>query len=318
MKILTPDFWKNKKIIFIPIYIVLAPFVILVQIFDFIKSIVVKPHEEKDLKVICAGNIYIGGTGKTPLSIELINIFKTIGLKSVIVKKKYEDQQDEVDLIKSKNIDIIVEKNRVLGIKQASEKKYSVAVLDDGFQDYSIKKDCIIMCFGSQWLGNGLTIPAGPLRQGFNQIKKSNIVVLNSLNSEISQKCEEKIKEENKDIKIFHSYYTPDKKSLEQLKDQKIFAFAGIGNPENFFKLLTSSGLKVYEKNSFPDHYIYNKEDLDKMISIAKKKEYKIITTEKDYFRCKKFEMKEIDYLPVNLVIKEKNKFVKELEKFIL
>ncbi len=317
MKILKPNFWNYKKVIFVPLYLLLMPFAFILQIFDHMKSFLSKPHQEKGLKVICIGNIYLGGTGKTPLSIELGNLFKNKGKKSVIIKKNYKNQYDEMELVKSKNINLIVEDNRVLAIKKASKENYEIAILDDGFQDYSIQKDLNILCFGSQWLGNGFTIPAGPLRQNLNAIKKSKIIVLNSVNEKIIHKIENKIKKIKNDIMIFHSYYEPDIKILKEVKEERVFAFAGIGNPDNFFKLLSRSGLEIYKKIPFPDHYMYSKKDLDKIILEAKNKKCKIITTEKDYFRCKKYGMKEIDYLPVNLIIKEKSKFVNEIEKLI-
>ena len=104
MKFFKPYFWKKKYSIF---SILLLPISILVQIFFFIKKNTIK-KEIFSVPIICVGNIYIGGTGKTPLAIKMASIFEKLNKTPVIIKKFYKNQNDEVDLIKEKNKNIVV------------------------------------------------------------------------------------------------------------------------------------------------------------------------------------------------------------------
>jgi tetraacyldisaccharide 4'-kinase len=94
-------------------------------------------------------------------------------------------------------------------------------------------------------------------------------------------------------------------------------AFAGIGNPENFFNLLEESDLRIKKKISFPDHYNYSLEELNEFISFSLKHNLKIVTTEKDYFRIKHFHLPQIDYINVQLEISNINGFEKEIIKHL-
>ena len=186
-------------------------------------------------------------------------------------------------------------------------------MLDDGFQDHSIHKDINILCFSSnQLIGNGLTMPAGPLREPFNRITNAQIVIING-KRDIN--FEKKIKKFSNKIKIFYSYYEIVKS--KKLLNKNILAFAGIGNPENFFKTLKENNFKLRKSFSFPDHYDYSKNDLIKMINVAKNNKMKIVTTEKDFFRIKKFNLKDIKNINVKLKIKRQKEFLSEIQKII-
>ena len=100
---------------------------------------------------------------------------------------------------------------------------------------------------------------------------------------------------------------------MKRLRGKKILAFAGIGNPKNFFKLLKEHGLKIKQEISFPDHYNYKKNEVENLMLLAKEKNLKLITTEKDYFRIKQLGFKKIDYVSVNLKIINFKNFEKEL-----
>ena len=122
-----------------------------------------------------------------------------------------------------------------------------------------------------------------------------------------------KIKTISENIQIFYSQYLPN--NLNQFVDQNLLAFAGIGNPNNFFNLLEKNNLKVKKKLSFPDHYNYSEKELKDLVIFSEKNNLKIVTTEKDYFRIKDFKIPQIQYLGVKLEIKNKDKFEKEIIK---
>ncbi len=311
MKLSKPDFWKNKNSI---LAILLLPISIIIQIMYLIKNILVS-KKIFQVPVICIGNIYIGGTGKTPLSIRMFNSLKKTNKNPIIIKKFYNNQQDEARLIKEKTGNIIQDKSRIKAVESAIKKKFNLMILDDGFQDKSLEKSLSILCFNSeQLIGNGFTLPSGPLREPFSSIKNSQIIVINGSRDEVFEKKIYDIGHKN--IKIFYTKYLP--LNIKKLENTEILAFAGIGNPQNFFKLLSNYNLKLKEKISYPDHYEYKKKDIEYLFTLSKKNNLRLLTTEKDFFRLKQLGLNEgINYLSVELGIQEEEKFFDEIKKYI-
>ena len=280
------------------------------QLLLFIKKGITKKIKF-NIPIICVGNIYIGGTGKTPTSILVAKEISKLGKKPTILRKFYKTHEDEHCLIKDNFKDLILSKDRIEGIKKAELLKYDSVILDDGFQDYKIKKDLNIICFNQkQLLGNELVLPSGPLRENLNSIKDANIILINGKKD---IKFENKILRINKNLEIFYSFYEP--KNLNEFKDKKLLALAGIGNPENFFDLIEENNLKIYDKMIFPDHYKFSKNQFIKIVEQARNKNYKIIMTEKDYIKIKKFNINGLNYLKVSLEIKDKEKFLNKIIK---
>ena len=311
MKLSKPDFWKNKNSI---LAILLLPISIIIQIMYLIKNILVS-KKIFQVPVICVGNIYVGGTGKTPLSIRMFNSLKKTNKNPIIIKKFYNNQQDEARLIKEKTGNIIQDKSRIKAVESAIKKKFNLMILDDGFQDKSLEKSLSILCFNSeQLIGNGFTLPSGPLREPFSSIKNSQIIVINGSRDEVFEKKIYDIGHKN--IKIFYTKYLP--LNIKKLENTEILAFAGIGNPQNFFKLLSNYNLKLKEKISYPDHYEYKKKDIEYLFTLSKKNNLRLLTTEKDFFRLKQLGLNEgINYLSVELGIQEEEKFFDEIKKYI-
>ena len=279
MKLLKPKFWKKKNNI---ISIILVPFSFILECIVFIKKKVIKA-ENFNFPIICVGNIYIGGTGKTPLSILLASEITKIGKKTAIVRKFYKNHKDEHDHIIKYHENLILDKNRTIALKNAERGKFQSVILDDGFQDYSIKKDLNIICFNQkQQIGNGRVIPAGPLRENIKSLKEAQIVVINGKRDDTFEK---KILEANNNLDVYYSRYKPS--NVDEFKKQKLLAFAGIGNPENFFELLQEYGLNVSKSIIFSDHHNFNHNELLKLIDTANQSNLKIITTEKDFMRLK-------------------------------
>ena len=149
-------------------------------------------------------------------------------------------------------------------------------------------------------------LPAGPLRERFNSLKKANVILING-KKDIN--FEKKIVSINKNIKIFYSYYKPS--NIDQFKNKKLLAIAGIGNPYNFFKLIEENNLKIEKKLIFPDHHIFNETEVKSIINESLHKNLHIIMTEKDYFKIRNFNIDNINYLKVSLEIHEKQNFIK-------
>ena len=300
-----PKFWNNK---IHPFTILLFPLSIIYTFFIYLKKKISKV-KKFHIPIICIGNIYVGGTGKTPISIFLANELNKLKKKPVILRKYYKSHIDEYRLIKNNFKDLIINENRIDGLHEAEKSNYETVILDDGLQDYKIKKNLNIVCFNSnQLIGNGLVFPAGPLREKLSAIKETEIVIING-NKNIE--FEKKILRINKNIEIFYSSYKP--LNIDKFKNNRLFAVAAIGNPENFFKILENNGLLVEKKKTYPDHYIFSENEIKKIFEEAKEKNLKLILTEKDYFKIKDFGINGISYLQVKLEIEEKNKLINKI-----
>ena len=310
MKFNKPRFWDRKKISFFSI--LLFPLTLVVVTVIFFKKIFSTP-KEFDIPIICVGNIYLGGTGKTPTSIFLAIELTNLGFKPAIIRKYYEDHKDEHNLIKHSFADLILSNNRENGIREAVKRGYDIAILDDGLQDYKIKKKLSIVCFNQkQLIGNGQVIPSGPLRESLNAVKNTDIILING---DKAPNFEKRLLKINKNLQIYYSYY--EAVNIDQFKNHNLIAIAGIANPENFYFLLEKNNLNLKEKLTFPDHYRFTKNQIQNIINEAKNKKLKIIMTEKDFFKINEFKLEKINYLKVSLKVSDKEDLMKKIKKYL-
>ena len=308
MKLIKPKFWDAQKISIWSI--ILYPLTLLFILVTLLKKRIQK-EKKFPIPVICVGNIYLGGTGKTPLASELFKIIKLNGKNPGFIKKNYNYLYDEIQMLE-KIGKIFSNKYRNNAINSLILSGHDVAILDDGFQDFSIKKSFSILCFNSkQLIGNGLVIPSGPLRESINSIKRADCIFING---DRNINFESKIFEINEKIKIFYSKYKIN--NLDTLKNKKVIAFAGIGNPSNFFELLKENNFDVIESFSYPDHHAYSEKDYDFLLK-KKERDLSIITTEKDYLRLSEKFKNKIEYVKLDLEIENKNKFINIIKRKI-
>jgi len=309
MNFFKPKFWDKNKISFFSV--LLFPISLLIKVLSLFKRFLIKTNQSS-IPIICVGNIYLGGTGKTPLCIEIFLILKNLNMNPVFVRKKYDSFHDEADLQKQVG-PVYQNKKRIEAVKEALHNKANVAILDDGFQDFSINKNLSIVCFNKkQWVGNGLTIPSGPLREGLSALKRANCVVING---EKNRDIENKIFSKNKEIKIFYTKYKA--QNIDKFKNKKVIGFAGIGNPVNFFNLLKDNNIDILEEIIFPDHYNYFNKELENLINKAKANNIILLTTEKDYLRIDDNYKKNINFLKIAVEIENRNQFIEEIKKVI-
>ena len=309
MNFFKPKFWDKTKISFFSV--LLFPIALIIKFLVFFKRFFIKSNQ-CSIPVICVGNIYLGGTGKTPLSIEIYSILKSLNMNPAFIRKQYTSYQDEFELEKQIG-PIYQNKKRIEAIKKAIQNNVDIAILDDGFQDFSINKNLSIVCFNEkQWIGNGLTIPSGPLREDLSSLKRANCVLINGKkNIDI----ENKIYSKNSEIKIYYAKYKP--ANISEFKNKEVIAFAGIGNPINFFNLLKKNNINVTEEKKFPDHYNYSEKELKNLINKSKVKNSILLTTEKDYFRINKNYRKNISFLKIVVEIQNRDQFIEEIKKII-
>ena len=307
MKLYKPRFWDRRKFSVWPY--ILFPFSIIVNLINLLKFKYSK-KEKFNVPIITVGNIYLGGTGKTPLCIEIFQILRSLKLNPAFVKKYYDEHSDERKLLE-KSGKVFSNQQRSEAIKLLIEEKFRVAILDDGFQDPNINSDISIVCFNEkQWIGNGFVIPSGPLREALTSLKRCNYVFING---DQNLNIENTISKFNADIKIFYTKYKL--LNLDNIKDKRVLAFAGIGNPKNFFDLLKDNNIQVVKTAIFPDHYNFKKIDIFNLNKKAKELNSFLVTTEKDYSRLNNEDKKNIICLKIELFIDKKKEFTNELKK---
>ena len=302
-----PKFWDYKK----PnvLAYLLFPIATLIQIFAFFQK---KSKKKKfNIKTICIGNIYVGGTGKTSLSIKINKILNKKNLNSCIIKKFYNSQIDEQNILKN-NGKIFISSSRIDAISKAESQNYKFAILDDGLQDASIICDTNIVCFNNiNWIGNGMTIPAGPLRESVNSLKKYNHIFLNG-NMENLDFLKKKILKINSKIQIHIGEYKP--VNIDEFdKSDNYLIFSGIGNHETFISMIKKNKINVICDLEFPDHYKYLDSDIKNILSKADNLNCRIITTEKDYYRINKIYYDKIKCIRSELQIIDEDKFIESI-----
>ena len=274
-----------------------------------------------DIPVVVVGNINIGGTGKTPLVKYIASKLRERGLKVGIVSRgyggnfsgtlrvddntEYKKSGDEAQMLANLNVPLYLDKNRPRAIQNLiNENDCDVILSDDGLQHYKMYRDIeIIVIDGSRRLGNGLTFPAGPLRESSKRLKTGNYIINNggpTKDGEILMTLQPS--------KFVHlntgKSYDIDKWPMHN----QLHAVAGLGNPGRFFDTLSQLNFDI-ERHPFPDHHQFEESDLEFL------DHHPIIMTEKDAARCKNFENPRIWYLTVEPKIEES--FINDLESRI-
>lgn len=236
--------------------------------------------------VICFGNILSGGVGKTPIVRNVAKFFDAPVVMRGYKKTKCTDNiGDEAKMLMRDGILVHVgdrKSNLVLLNKQKSK---SPIVMDDGFQNSSIKKDISVLVFDEAiGFGNGLLLPAGPLREPVSALNRADAIIV------VKRKKVAPNFSLPTNIPLFFAHNS---EVCPYEKNTKVLAFAGIGYPQKFFDSLP---LDIVETRVFPDHYQYTDADIQNLIDVAQKKNAKLITTEKDWVRLPDWAQKQIKF----------------------
>ena len=310
MKLKKPRFWDYKKPNFISY--LLLPFTFPLIINNFFLKLKKNNTNSSKIKKICIGNIYIGGTAKTPLTIKIYQILISLKFKTATIKKFYTNHIDEQKMLTEKT-KLYCLKDRNMALDKAIKDNNDVVIFDDGLQDKSINYDLEFVCFNNiKCIGNGLLIPAGPLREKINSIKKYDAIFING-NEVDNSDFKSLIKKYSKDIKIFESTYSPvniDKFDI----NERYLVFSGIGNPESFKEILVKNKFNIIKEIIFPDHYNYTQNDIDGIKTQAKKLNATIITTEKDYTKINSSNYDDIKFLQIDLKIENEIELINYLK----
>jgi len=265
--------------------------------------------------VIVVGNIGVGGNGKTPVVIHLVELAKQLGFKPGVTARGYggnaarypycldvnstsKQAGDEPVLIYHRcKIPVIVGSDRVANAQMLVEQGCDIIISDDGLQHYRLQRDLeIIVIDANRLFGNGLLLPAGPLREGKWRLNKADIHIYNGnhLNktdstnkSLLMQLTATELVQINSDKKMSLSDF------FQQW--QTVNAAAGIGDPQRFFTTLETLGFKLLAQQGYVDHKDFVFEDFNQFNS-----ELPLLMTEKDAVKCHAFAQDNWWYLPVN------------------
>jgi tetraacyldisaccharide 4'-kinase len=291
-------------------------------------------RERLPCKVISIGNITVGGTGKTPVTLYIAELLKGLGFKVGVISRGYgggaekkggivsdgatvrmkpDEAGDEPYLmgLKLKGIPVVVGKDRVRTGRLALGMFGSdVLLLDDGFQHVRLERDIdLLLLDAANPFGNGRLLPRGILREPLNQLRRADAFVLTQSEPvTTSTKALSDYQRVPPGRPVFRGTRIPDQLvgnekgepyPLDFLKGRKLLAFSGIARNEGFREMLAELGGDIVEFLSFPDHYCYLDEDLRSIASSGALSGAEfLITTEKDYVRIQDSQQK-----PSNLLI---------------
>lgn len=262
-------------------------------------------------RVVCIGNLTAGGTGKTPLAIALAKRLQARGAMVVFLSRGYggklkdavevtaahraEDVGDEPLLLRAV-APTIVSRNRKSGARMCDALGADVIVMDDGHQNFQIAKDLSIVVVGGGGFGNGKLIPAGPLREPVARgLARADAVILSGGGEHTLSFTGP----------VLRSHIVPE--NDESISGARVFAFAGIGEPDRFFDTLKVLGATLAGSRAFPDHYPFADGDIAALRSAASERNARLITTEKDFVRLSETQRKDIEPLRIRAVFDDED-----------
>lgn len=279
-----------------------------------------------DKPVIIVGNISVGGNGKTPIVIHLVEMLKTLGMKPGVISRGYggnaesypyllngksttQQAGDEPILIYQRcNVPVVVGANRVANAQMLIANECNIIISDDGLQHYKLQRDLELVIIDAKRLfGNGLLMPAGPLREGLWRLKQADLVIYNGIMPSVVHPTGKKnvlmSLMGNQLINIKTGEHLLISEFLKQWST--VNAAAGIGEPQRFFDTLQSLGFNLKQQIGFIDHKDFKPDDF----SIIKT-DSPLLMTEKDAVKCNNFAQKNWWYLPVSAVFSEQDEKV--------
>ena len=250
--------------------------------------------------VICIGNFVAGGAGKTPTAIAVARLLIGMGRSPAFLSRGYGAEENVarlVDVATDRARDVgdepillarvaptVIAQDRVRGAQLCEETGADVIIMDDGLQNPSLHKDLrIAVVDGGVGIGNGLCIPAGPLRASLQQQLPHVDAVLIIGEGAAGEALALTAQHQNK--LVLRAKLAPEPGMAMGLRERDVLAFAGIGRPDKFFDTLREIGAQIVETESFPDHHAFTPREVAGLQSRAKRLGAALVTTEKDAVR---------------------------------
>ncbi len=250
--------------------------------------------------VVCVGNYHTGGAGKTPTVLALVGLLRDLGERPVVLSRGYggrlrgavmvdparhvaSDVGDE-PLMLARTVPVAVARERLDGLALAKSKAASVIVMDDGFQNPAIAKDIsLIVVDANRGLGNACVFPAGPLRAPLApQIDRTDALVVIGEGS-AADAVAAMVAAQGRPV--LRARVQADENIVASLRGHRVLAFAGIGDPDRFFRTLSACGIEVVSRRAFADHHPFTQFEIEQLVAEAKRDALKLVTTEKDLAR---------------------------------
>lgn len=281
------------------------------------------------IPVLCVGNYHVGGAGKTPAVLALAELLRELGETPVVLSRGYggrlrgpikvdparhaaADVGDE-PLMMARTVPVVVARDRVDGVALTRSQGASMILMDDGFQNPAIAKDAsLIVIDGDRGLGNACIFPAGPLRAPLApQLDRTDALVVVGEGAAAATVAAT-IAAQGKPVLSAH--LRADQASVASLRDKRVLAFAGIGDPVRFFRTLRTFGIEVVAEREFPDHHPFSESEIAGLIAQAGREALTLVTTEKDLVRLRGTAVaQDIVQFPVTLEFDD----VAQLRKFL-
>ncbi|WP_022720158.1 tetraacyldisaccharide 4'-kinase [Rhodopseudomonas sp. B29] len=290
-----PRFWQAR---FSPSSLLLLPFAVIYG--QIAAGRMQQDGIEAGVPVICVGNYHMGGAGKTPTTLALVELLRRLGETPVVLSRGYGGRLHgpiEVDpashsaadvgdepLMMSTRVPVVVARERIDGAALARARGASVIVMDDGFQNPAlIKHLSLIVIDARRGLGNGRGFPAGPLRAPLRlQIERTDALVVIG-DGHAADEIAARVTDQGG--AVLRARLVPDAATLEALRGRRVLAFAGIGDPTKFFTTLRDGGVDVVTEGAFADHHAFTADEVQQLAAIAKRDQLTLVTTEKDLAR---------------------------------
>jgi tetraacyldisaccharide 4'-kinase len=254
------------------------------------------------IPVLCVGNYHVGGAGKTPTVLALVNLLREAGEAPIVLSRGYggklrgpvkvdserhaaSDVGDE-PLMMAQNVPVVVARDRVEGLALARSQGASVILMDDGFQNPTIVKDAsLIVIDGDRGVGNARVFPAGPLRAPLPaQLARTDALVIVG-DGTAADRVAATIATQGG--LVLRAHLKPSDTSVAALRGKRVLAFAGIGDPGRFFRTLRTNGVDVVTEKAFADHHPFSEHEIEALAAAAKRDGLTPVTTEKDLARLR-------------------------------
>lgn len=306
-----PEFWNGESSGARAVGAALSPLGALYGLSVRLKQKTARPFRPH-ARVICVGNLTVGGTGKTPVAMAIARALKDKGRRvaflsrgfggsnsgplNVEAEKHSSREVGDEPLLLAAVAPTIVARNRAQGAALADQLGAEIIIMDDGFQNFSIEKDLSLLVIDAdQGFGNGRLVPAGPLRespaQGFARADAA-VMIGGGMYP---------FKHYAGPILHAHIVAADDAK----FADQKVLAFSGIGRPEKFFHTVKKMGATLVETRGFPDHHNFTTGDMAELKARAMALGAQLVTTEKDFVRLDASARSGVAAVPIRIVFED-------------
>jgi tetraacyldisaccharide 4'-kinase len=252
--------------------------------------------------VLCVGNYHVGGAGKTPTVLALVNLLRDAGEAPIVLSRGYggklrgpikvdpgrhmaADVGDE-PLMMAQSVAVVVARDRVDGVALARSQGASVILMDDGFQNPAVFKDAsLIVIDGHRGLGNGCVFPAGPLRAPLApQLARTDALIVVGSGTAADSIAAAVAAQGGL---VSRAHLVPNEAAVAALHGKRVLAFAGVGDPARFFRTLRASGIDVVAEKAFADHHPFSDSEIETLVAQAKRDGLTLVTTEKDLVRLR-------------------------------